>query len=69
MLPIETIKVDYLSPDEHYLKKLFRDHVIALHSSGIASMLLFTPRFHVKASGGGEEKWQGQKCHAPSNPS
>ena len=42
MLSMETIKVDYLSLDEHYLKKLFRDDVHALHSSGIASMLLFT---------------------------
>ena len=60
MLPIEAIKVDYLSPDEHYLKKLLHDHVIALHLIRLVLLQYFcshvTPRFHVKASGGGEEK-------------
>ena len=64
MLSIKTIKADYLSLDEHYLKKLFCDDVMLLFISSYV-----TPWVHVKASGGGEEKWQYQKCHAPSNPS
>ena len=60
MLSIETIKVDYLSLDEHYLKKFFCDDVIGLQSIRLVLLQCFcshvTPRLHVKASGGGEEK-------------
>ena len=41
MLSIETIKVDYLSLDEHYLKKFFCDDVIGLQSIRLV-LLLFT---------------------------